>query len=107
MFAFPFTVTIRTATYGVDVYNNPTPSSWSTSTAAGDIQPVRVDEADDGTSAVDVDEVRFLLESGTVVGSGDELVVDGVTYQVIGPAVARDYSSTLDYVRVRARRTEA
>lgn len=107
MFAFPLIVTVSAAGVGVDDYGNLIPSSYTTATAWGDVQPVRTDEAADGTSSVDVDEVRFYLEPGTAVTSGDRLAVAGVTYEAIGPADVRAYGAPLDYVRIRARRTEA
>lgn len=102
---FPKTVTVHTAGVGVDEYGNPTPSAFTSSTAAGDIQPVTTDEIRDGLGAVASDEVRFYLEPGTVVTALDRLEVDGVVYEVLGPADTRSYSSALDYVRVRAKRT--
>lgn len=104
-FAFPLVVTISTAGVGVDEYGNPVPSGWTSATARGDVQPVRTDEQDTGTSDVDVDEVRFYLAAGTVVGSGDRLAAAGVTYEAIGPPDSRSYGGRLDYVRIRARRS--
>jgi hypothetical protein len=106
VFAFPFVVTVSAAGVGVDDYGNPVPSAWTSATARGDIQPVRTDETIDGISSVEVDEVRFYLETGTVVAAGDRLTVDDVTYEAIGPADSRVYGGRLDYVRIRARRTE-
>ncbi len=104
-FAFPLVVTISAAGVGVDEYGNPVPSGWTSATARGDCQPVRTDEAATGIADVDVDEVRFYLEAGTSVSSGDRLTVAGVTYEAIGPADSRSYGADLDYVRIRARRS--
>ena len=104
-FSFPLVVTVHTAAVGVDDYGNPTPSSYSSVTAYGDVQPVRTDEAIDGISATQVDEVRFFLAAGTTVAAGDRLEARGVTYEAIGPPDERDYGRPLDYVRIRARRT--
>ena len=106
-FAFPLVITVHTAGVGVDEYGNPVPSAFTTATARGDVQPVRTDEAADGISSVDVDEVRFYLEAGTVVSAGSRLEAAGVTYEAVGPADTRTYGGALDYVRVRARRTAA
>lgn len=106
MFAFPLVVTVHTAGVGYDGYGNPVPSSYTAATAQGDVQPVRTDETVDGVSAVGVDEVRFYLEPGTVVGAGDRLEVAGVVYEAVGPADTRAYGGRLDYVRIRARRSE-
>lgn len=105
MFAFPLVVTVSVAGVGVDEYGNPVPSSWTSATARGDVQPVRTDETIDGISDVDVDEVRFFLEPGTTVTAGARLEAAGVTYEAIGPADTRDYGARLDYVRIRARRS--
>jgi hypothetical protein len=107
VFAFPHVVTVHAAGVGVDDYGNPVPSAWTSATARGDVQPVRTDETVDGISSVEVDEVRFYLEPGTVVGAGDRLEVHDVTYEAIGPADTRAYGSRLDYLRIRARRTSA
>ena len=102
---FPKVVTVHTADIGADEYGNPVPSSFTTATARGDMQPVTTDEVRDGLGSVASDEVRFYLEAGTVVGELDRLTVDGVTYEALGPADTRNYGSALDYVRIRARRT--
>jgi len=108
-FAFPLVVTISTAGVGVDEYGNPVPSAFTSATAYGDWQPVRTDETVDGISSVAVDEVRFYLEPGVVVTAGDRLAAAGDTFEAIGPPDIRTYaaagSGTLDYVRIRARRT--
>lgn len=106
-FSFPLVVTVLTAGVGADEYGNPVPSSFTSATAWGDVQPVRTDETIDGLSAVGVDEVRFYLEPGSVVSAGSRLIAAGVTYEAIGPADARVYGGALDYVRVRARRSAA
>ena len=102
---WPYTVTVHTAGVGVDEYGNPTPSAFTSADVAGDVQPVTTDETRSGIDAVDTDEVRFLFPAGSVVTSSDRLEVAGDSYEVFGPDVDRNTGSTLDYVRIRARRT--
>ena len=102
---FPYPVTIYTSAGGVDDYGNPVPSAFSGATALGDYQPVTTDETRDGVSATDSDEVTFFFPDGTSVTSSDRFGVDGRTYEAIGPPIARNTGSRLDYVRIRAKRT--
>jgi hypothetical protein len=102
---WPYTVTVETAGVGVDEYGNPIPSAFTSSTIRGDVQPVTTDETRDGVSDIASDEVRFYFPAGTVVGSTDRLTVGTDTYEALGPDTNRDTGSTLDYVRIRARRT--
>ena len=101
----PVTIVTRTDSGSTDEYGNSIPSETMTETV-GELQQVRRDEPGD---AGETSDTRWLLvvPAGTVINTGDAVIVDSEVYEVVGaPWLARNpRTQTVHHVEATLRRT--
>lgn len=103
----PVTIIHRSASGSTDAYGNDVPDETLTATT-GELQQVRRDEPG-GEGETSRTDWLLILPAGTLLRTGDAVIVDGQEYELVGdPWIARNPRTRLtSHIEATCRRTAA